>query len=686
MSLPLADSLPELDQTQPPRETEPVPIARPRVLLVDDDHRNLLALSEVLEEVAEIVTADSGAEALRHLLKGEFAVILLDVLMPGLDGYETAKLVRMREQSRDTPIIFLTAINKEDAHLLRGYDSGAVDFVFKPVDPTILRSKVSVFVSLYQKTQEIERNARREQILMQQTLKAQAEKLQIDQALREAEERQALLLRLLPLAVFQIEAGAEAPSFIAGDVEGLTGFATADFLADKELWRARIHPDDRSVWSANGKTPVEYRWQHRDDAFRVFVDHRTPVSGRTETWVGTLRDITEQRRLQDQLLQSQKLDAVGKLTGGIAHDFNNLLASVLSGIGLLERRSDLDERGRKILGMMRHAAQQGTHLVNRMLTFSRRQHLQPEVVHVTEVARALDGMLGPVLGGLVTLKWELDEGLWPTFVDSSELELALMNLVINARDAMPGGGTVTVSGINRHLPTRLGDIEPGDYVLLSVADAGTGIAPELLQRVLEPFFTTKEAGKGTGLGLSSVLGFAQQSGGALQVYSEVGSGTVVEVWLPRCPSNVEEFTPTTTKEIEPQEATGQSILLVDDAVGLRDLTRMHLADAGYEVTCAASGTEALELINGGSGRFDIIVTDYAMPSMSGLELINTARQMRADWPAVIISGYANIEHVAKRPSDVPLLTKPFTRAALLQALRTVYGQRQTSVQGSNSFG
>jgi signal transduction histidine kinase len=673
MSVILGNPVVEPDTEVQPETGERLTGSRPRVLLVDDDHRNLLALSEVLEDVADIVTADSGADALRHLLKGQFAVILLDVLMPGLDGYETAKLVRMRDQSRDTPIIFLTAINKEDAHLMRGYDSGAVDFVFKPVDPTVLRSKVSVFVSLYEKTREVERNARREQLLLQEALSAQAEKLRIEQALREAEERQALLLRSLPLAVFQIDAEEGVPRFIAGDVEGLTGFKPEAFAADLGLWQGRIHPDDRRTWldAEVAKRPVEYRWQHRDNSFRVFVDQRVPVSGREGTWVGTLRDITEQRRLQDQLLQSQKLDAIGKLTGGIAHDFNNLLASVLSGIGLLERRSELDERGRKVLGMMRHAAQQGTHLVNRMLTFSRRQHLQPEVVRVAEAARSLDGMLGPVLGGLVTLKWDLDEQLWPAFVDSGELELALMNLVINARDAMPGGGTVTISGGNRQLYEPLGDVAPGDYVLLSVSDTGTGIAPELLQRVLEPFFTTKDAGKGTGLGLSSVLGFAQQSGGALRVYSEVGSGTIVELWLPRCTSEPGEVAPPVVNEREPLHATGQSILLVDDAVGLRDLTCLHLVEAGYRVTCASSGTEAMEIIKGDAGTFDIIVTDYAMPSMSGLELITSAREVRSDWPAVIISGYADVHDIAKRPADVPLLTKPFTRSKLLEALRTV---------------
>jgi signal transduction histidine kinase len=652
---------------------QPVESPRPRVLLVDDDPRNLLALREVLGDVAEIVTADSGAEALRQLLKDQFAVILLDVLMPGLDGYETAKLVRSRDQTRDTPIIFLTAINKEEAHLMRGYDIGAVDFVFKPVDPVILRSKVAVFVSLYEKTREIERNAKREQILLQERIEAQTERLRVDQALREAEERQALLLRSLPLAVFQIEADAEAPSFVAGDVTALTGFSVEELEEGHDTWPRRIHPDDLSIWSKWATTigPLEYRWQHRDGNYRIFIDQRVPVSGRFGVWVGTLRDITEQRRLQDQLLQAQKLDAIGKLTGGIAHDFNNLLASVLSGIGLLERQSNIDERGQKILAMMRHAAQQGTHLVNRMLTFSRRQHLQPEMISLPEAAKALDGMLAPVLGGLVTLRWDLDEGLWPAFVDSGELELALMNLVINARDAMPTGGTITVGGVNRHLTDSDGDLQPGDYVVISVSDTGSGIPPELLQRVLEPFFTTKEPGKGTGLGLSSVLGFAQQSGGGLRVYSEPGSGTVVEVWLPGSLVQNQQDARGATLEPEPVAAAGQRVLLVDDAVGLRDLTRMHLADAGYEVSCAASATEALELVHSSEESFDVIVTDYAMPSMSGLDLITSLRAIRPAWPAVIISGFAEQESIAQRPPDVPLLAKPFTRTALLRALQAV---------------
>jgi CheY-like chemotaxis protein len=306
-----------------------------------------------------------------------------------------------------------------------------------------------------------------------------------------------------------------------------------------------------------------------------------------------------------------------------------------------------------------------------MLTFSRRQHLQPERVRLATSARALDGMLNPVLGGLITLEWALDEGLWPAFVDSGELELALMNLVINARDAMPNGGTVTVSAANRHLPEAQGLLQPGDYVLILVSDTGAGIPPELLQRVLEPFFTTKDPGKGTGLGLSSVLGFAQQSGGDLRVHSELGSGTVVELWLPRSVDDAQEEDPALSMEPESGIATGQMVLLVDDAVGLRDLTRMHLTDAGYTVTCAASATEALDLIKRGEVSFDVIVTDYAMPSMSGLELIKTARALRPDWPAVIITGFAELDEIAKRPPNVPLLAKPFTRTALLHALTTV---------------
>lgn len=649
--------------------------------MVDDDGRNLLALSEVLEDVAEVACANSGEEALRFLLKEQFAVIILDVLMPGLDGYETANLVRKREQSRDTPIIFLTAINKEDAHLLRGYDSGAVDYVFKPFDPTILRSKVQVFVNLYEKTREIERKAIREQQLLAENLREHQEKLRAIEALRDAEERQSLILKSLPMAVYIDETPnhMRSPRFVAGDVVGLTGYDAEAFAADPELWISRMHPDDRRLTqldaSENGVSGLtrEYRWLHADGVYRHLVDQIAVVAGHDGLIAGTVLDTTERRHLQDQLLQAQKLDAIGKLTGGVAHDFNNLLASILGGLQLFERRVEMNDRARQVLEMTRHAAQQGAHLVNRMLAFSRRQSLTPRSVDLIEMSAALGSLLTPVLGGLVELKWQVKAPLWPVLADPSQLELAMMNLVINARDAMPSGGTITIKLENsdgRKVPS---DLEPGEYVVVTVSDTGKGIPSHMIPQVVEPFFTTKEVGKGTGLGLSTSYGFAKQSSGTLRIESTVGEGTDVEIWLPRSKEQALPAGPARSRaESRLQRVPANvTILLIDDNSSLRGMAEMQLVEEGYEVISVASGAEALAVIERESRRPDVIVTDFAMPLISGLEVIRLARNLRANWPAVIITGHADAEALADRPPDVPLVTKPFTIDALIGAISSV---------------
>jgi len=664
-----------LDENQTSSEDAEAEFARAgaaRILIVDDDERNLLALAEVLRDIADVVTASSGEQALRCLLKEQFAVIILDVLMPDMDGYETARLIRTREQSRDTPIIFLTAINKEDAHLLKGYDSGAVDYVFKPLQPLIVRSKVSVFVSLYQKTREIEEKAIVQQRLLSERLAAEQERTRAVEQLHEVEEFNELLLRSLPLALYTAETGSVAlrRRFVAGNIAALTGFEGASLQSGAELWDERIHAEDRA--SANravsAERSVEFRWQHADGSYRYFLDQAIPLADGSSV-AGSVRDVTEQHRLQEQLLQAQKLDALGKLTGGIAHDFNNLLASVLGGLNLIERRTALDEKSAQVLGMTRHAAMQGKELISRMLAFSRRQSLMPQSVSLHAVKEALEAMLAPVLGGLVVLNWDLSDDCWPVFVDQSQLELALMNLIINARDAMPGGGTIAVRATNQEIGDGDFGLSNGQYVNLSIIDTGAGIPPELLDKVMEPFFTTKDVGKGTGLGLSTAYGFARQSGGVLQLRSAMGTGTTIELWLPRAEAVTEVAAAGPAHDHGRSEALrGRKVLLVDDAPGVREITRAQLSDEGLDVTVAADGSEALSLLEAAPGRFDIIVTDFAMPSVSGLDVINFARSKRSSYPAVLVTGYADQAQLASRPADVPLLHKPCDRVALVAAI------------------
>jgi signal transduction histidine kinase len=531
----------------------------PRVLVVDDDENNLLAISTVLEDIGEVVVARSGEEALRHLLKGEFAVILLDVYMPGMDGYETAQIIRERDQTKRIPIVFLSAVNKETEHLIRGYAMGAVDYVFKPVDPVVLRSKVAVFVDLFAKTQEIEHKARQEQALLDENLRANAERLKAEQELRRAE---------------------------------------------------------------------------------------------------------------NQLFHVQKMDAIGKLTGGIAHDFNNLLAAVIGGLRLIERRTELPESAQEVLVMTRRAAEQGTELVRRLLAFARRQRLQPSTIELEDLSKAVTGLLGPTLGGRHQLEWKKAESPWPAFADPAQLELALMNLILNARDAMEEGGTITVTAENRTVSkTKEDGLERGDYIVLTVADSGCGIAPEMIEKVLEPFVTTKDVGKGTGLGLSMVYGFAHQSGGAFRLNSDLGKGTRAEIWLPRSTAPVQQPAPPPPAAVKSSRPL--RVLLVDDHHEVRAATLGMLEDLGHSVADAANSSDAMELLNSKPGEWDLLVTDYAMPHKSGTQLVDAVRELMPGLPSLIITGYAESDAVGARPDDVAILAKPFSLEQLAHMIAVV---------------
>jgi PAS domain S-box-containing protein len=457
----------------------------------------------------------------------------------------------------------------------------------------------------------------------------------------------------------------------------MTGFAFPDVLENAALWSERLHEEDRdrvlqavAERTQSGRLSVEYRWRCKDGSYKHFHDQAVllrDVEGRPIEFAGTLTDVTERRALEGQLVHAQKMDAIGKLTGGIAHDFNNLLAAVLGGIGLIERRAGLGDEHRKVLDMTKRAADQGSELVRRLLAFARKQQLQPVSVNFADLHKGVDDLLSHTLGGLVELEWNLPKGPWSALVDRSQLELALMNLIINARDAMPDGGTISISTDRRTIKTLTTDNLPaGSYVIVKVADHGSGIPPELLEKVLEPFFTTKPVGKGTGLGLSMVYGFARQSGGTFRLHSNNSAGTTAEIWLPEA-SEKDVAIATDEKRID---ANGPSlnILLVDDHPEVRMTTVGLLEDLGHTVVEAKSGPEALELARGTDGSIDLLLSDYAMPHLSGTELVRLIRQERPTLPAVLITGYADADDISDRPQDVMILSKPFTLSALSSAI------------------
>jgi signal transduction histidine kinase/CheY-like chemotaxis protein len=379
-------------------------------------------------------------------------------------------------------------------------------------------------------------------------------------------------------------------------------------------------------------------------------------------------EIDERARVEETLRQAQKIEAIGQLTGGVAHDFNNLLMVISGGLDMLDRQNDPNRRRRLMDGMIQ-AAQRGASLTRQLLAFSRRQKLRPEPVDVALQIGGMRELLDRSLRGDVHVEFDFPEGLWPVEVDAGELELVVLNLAVNARDAMPNGGTIVVRGENL---SDLSDEQiTGDYVRLSVIDTGTGMSPEVLSRVFEPFFTTKDIGKGSGLGLAQVHGFATQSRGTVRIKSELGKGTSIELYLPRSrnsPSKARHLINLNMAWARPKKNNHGQILLVEDDDEVAALVGEMLGQLGYEVTRAASAAAALGALADGRA-VDLIFSDIMMPGgMNGVELAREIKRRRSDLPVLLTSGYSEAAINDAEGAGVQILPKPYNIDELAAAL------------------
>lgn len=398
----------------------------------------------------------------------------------------------------------------------------------------------------------------------------------------------------------------------------------------------------------------------------------TDEKGNCTHFVSIQRDITEQVKLEEQLRQAQRLEALGQLTGGVAHDFNNLLTVMQGNAELLSEALVGNPDLKPLAEMISTAAQRGAALTRHLLAFARRQVLDPLAVDVNRLITGMDGLIRRALGEHITILLILAPDLWPALVDPAQFESALLNLCINARDAMPEGGTLTIETANvlldQHYADRSTDVTPGAYVLVAVSDTGAGIAPEHLPHVFEPFFTTKEKGKGSGLGLSMVYGFVKQSQGHVTIYSEPGRGTTVKLYLPRSVEDVAGY----ETGIEGAWVGGnETILLVEDDEAVRHFARQQLTSLGYRVLEAGTGPEALEIVRA-HDDVALLFTDIVMPGgMSGRELVEAARQVLPGLKVLYTSGYAEnvIVHHGRLDPGVLLLSKPYRRADLARKVR-----------------
>jgi len=389
-----------------------------------------------------------------------------------------------------------------------------------------------------------------------------------------------------------------------------------------------------------------------------------------------LAQIEEREKVESTLRQMQRLEAVGQLTSGVAHDFNNLLTVVLSNISFLQKGLDamgIDGKMKQRLANMRMAAERGAKLTDQLLSFSRRQRLEPRSLDVNAAVAEMRGLLQSTLGGSIQIDTQLGQDTWNALTDPTQFELAVLNLAINARDAMAGVGKLTIRTANARLGPPLRPEEPsaGEYVMVCVSDTGTGMTEEVRSKAFEPFFTTKAPGKGSGLGLSQILGFAKQSGGGIRLESRLNEGTSIHIYLP-CAQDKAELPKDPSASIPSRHFGGCTILLVDDDDAVRDVTASMLQEMGYVVVEAGSGGAALEIIQSGI-QLELVLLDFAMPGMNGAELARQIQIKRPTLPLLFITGFVD-QSALSGISEASIVRKPFVDDELNNKIRTLLGK------------
>ncbi len=537
------------------------------ILLVDDQPAKLLSYEVILGELGEtLIKAESARAALGLLLKNDVAVILIDVCMPELDGFELAEMIREHPRFQKTAIIFVSAVLMTEPDRLRGYDAGAVDYVSVPVVPQVLRAKVRIFAELYRKTRQLEK-------------------------------------------------------------------LNADLEARVEERTAALHASSEQL-------------RHLNEQLEERVELRT----------------RERELALAQLFEAQKLDTIGQLTGGIAHDFNNLLQVVLSSMLLLKKLVPADGRELRLVDNAIQGAHRGAALTQRLLAFARRQELKPEAVDLANLFASLEDLLKRSLGPRIRIAKRFAPDLPMIRVDSNQLELALLNLAVNARDAMPTGGQLTITaGVDASR-------DDSTFVQIVVSDDGAGMDAATLAKATEPFFTTKGVGKGTGLGLSMVHGLAVQSGGSLHVCSTLGGGTHVMLLLPRATArdvkgDVAEQAPQSTSVA----ARSRTVLLVDDDPLVSSSTIAMLEDLGHVALAATTGEHAIEVLRS-RPDIELVITDQLMPEMTGTELARRLQHSHPMLPVILATGFADLDASEAADLTLPRLSKPYGADALMHAI------------------
>ncbi len=620
------------------------------VLVVSDDRHLLRTLSDILRKCGYTPrTATRGHEGI-SVAEAEAppAIALVDLMLPDMDGMEVVS--RLRERSLDTEIVVLTG-NASIESAVGALRQHTYDYLIKPVAP--------------------------DQLLV--TLGRAGDRWlgrRAEHALRQSEERFRRLIESIGDIVFLVDPDLRV-SYASPSVTRVLGHPVAEVVGRSVFDLFETADEGGSILQglhgALAGTPIELTSRHPDGprVLEVSVnDLRDNPSLRG--LVLTARDITGQRKLERQAMQAHRLDSVGRLAGGLAHDFNNLLCVVLGSTELAMIDPGISPNVRDHLGAVKLAGEKASMLTRQLLQFARRQPGEPRVLYLRTMVQDLLPMLRRLLTENVEIVLEFGSEATPVAADPTQLEQVLLNLAVNARDAMPEGGRLTIEvrrvRLEGELAARHAQLGAGDYVLLGVQDEGAGMDDEVRARAIEPFFTTKEQGRGTGLGLSICYGIVRQAHGSLSLHCAPGRGTLVEVLLPVAEAAPEAPVAKSAGELLPRG--GETVLVVEDDAGIRAVVVSMLECLGYSVVTASTGREAVELLRRAQPAVHVVLTDVVMPQMSGPELVDRLRAVRPDVKVLFMSGYPHRARDGGSALSAPLICKPFTSTGLARAVRS----------------
>ena len=666
------------------------------ILIVDDKNENRYFLEQLLKGSGyEVSIAINGKQALEKLNAGQFDLIISDILMPVMDGFELCRRVKKDDRLKAIPFIFYTATYTEKKDEEFALSLGASKFLIKPQDPEVFLRIIQDVIEDAKSGKILPKSAPstdEKEIfkLYNERLVNKLEK-KILELEKEKKARQEVEKEINMLA-HAIKSIGECVSVT--DMDDNILFVNESFLKTYGYSREELIGQPISIVRSrrNPKEVVENirprtlsgGWhgeliQKRKDGSEFPVSLSTSVirddNGKAIAMIGVSSDITQQRELEEQFRQAQKMEAIGRLAGGVAHDFNNLLTVINGYSELLLISLKKGDPIYKQLNEIRQAGFRAANLTRQLLAFSRKQVLQPVVLDIKHTIKDMDKMLHRLISENIELRTVLDPNLYYIKADPGQIEQVILNLVINARDAMPFGGKLTIEAKNIKFkePFYWEDLEitAGKYVMLAISDTGTGMDAETKKHIFEPFFTTKNEEQGTGLGLSTVYGIVKQSGGFINVYSEEGAGSTFRLYFP---SVKEPVVRAKNKPISSESLTGsETILVAEDENNLRQLACEILRKHGYNVLEAANGGSALLKCEKYKNPIHLILSDVVMPEMSGLELVNRLLSIHPEMKVLYMSGYTDdavIRHGILE-DKVQFLQKPFSPISLLEKIRTI---------------